>query len=193
MSPRPRKFDEEAVLWAALDAFRQEGYAGLSVARLEQATGLSTSSLYNAYGDKAGLHRRAIAHYNDAFMAPRLARHAGPDATLEDLEGLFTSMLEPPLDDGYGCLLINTATELGGHKIVPEVPAGLRRVAEHLDAVLCRELGSTDESAALLLMYQGLLVSIRAGLVTDAQRGAVHREFDRLRQIRDQHRTREEH
>ena len=87
--------------------------AALGVAQLERVTGLSTSSLYNAYGDKAGLHRRAVEHYNDAFMAPRLDRYAGPDATLDDLEGLFTSLLEPPLDDGYGCLLINTATELG--------------------------------------------------------------------------------
>jgi TetR/AcrR family transcriptional regulator, transcriptional repressor for nem operon len=55
---RPRAFDEQAVLWAALDAFRREGYTALSVAQLEQATGLSASSLYNAYRDKAGLHRR---------------------------------------------------------------------------------------------------------------------------------------
>lgn len=192
MAPRPRSFDEDTVLWAALDAFRREGYAALSVAQLERATGLAASSIYNAYGDKAGLHRRAIAHYVDAFIVPRLEAHAGPEATLDDLERLFTSLLEPPLDDGYGCLLINTATELGGRKISAEVPAGLRRVADHLDAVLVRELGDADEGPALFLIYQGLLVSIRAGMTSDTHLAAIHREFDRLRRIRSRRHTREE-
>ena len=192
MAPRPREFDEDTVLWAALDAFRREGYAALSVAQLERATGLAASSIYNAFGDKAGLHRRAIAHYNEAYIAPRLERYAGPEASLDDLEQLFTSLLEPPLDDGYGCLLINTATELGGRKVATEVPAGLQRVADCIDAVLVRELDDADDGAALFLMYQGLLVSIRAGMVSDAHRTAIHRQFDQLRRIRDRRRARKE-
>ncbi len=192
MAPRPREFDEDAVLWAALDAFRREGYAGLSVTQLERATGLAASSIYNAFGDKAGLHRRAITHYNEAYIAPRLERYAGPEATLDDLEELFTSLLDPPLDDGYGCLLINTATEFGGRKVMAEVPAGLQRVADHIDTVLVRELGDADDGTALFLIYEGLLVSIRAGLISDAHRAAIHREFDQLRRLRERRRTREE-
>jgi len=110
---RPRTFDEDTVLTAAMYAFRREGYARISVTRLEQATGLRTSSLYNAYGDKAGLFERALDHYVTTFIEPRLSAYAGPDATLEDLEGLFLSLLEPPLNDGFGCLVINSAVELG--------------------------------------------------------------------------------
>jgi TetR/AcrR family transcriptional regulator, transcriptional repressor for nem operon len=171
------------VLSAAMHAFRRQGYAGLSVTQLEGATGLAASSLYNAYGSKAGLHQRAIAHYRQSVITPRLERFAGPDATLEDLEGLYTSLLEPPLDDGFGCLLINTATELGGR---PDgVAAGLRQVAEHLDAVLFRELGHAEDGPVLMLMYEGLLVAVRAGLVEDRHREGIHREFERLRRERD--------
>ena len=179
-------------MWAAVDAFRREGYAAVSVSRLEAATGLSASSLYNAYGDKAGLHRRAIAHYNEAFMRPRLQRFAGPEATLDTVEQLFTSLFEPPLDDGYGCLLINTATELGGRQVIPEVSAGLQRVADHIDAVLVRELGDADAGPTLMLLYQGVLVGVRSGLVTDPQRAAVRREFERLRRLRDRQPHRED-
>ena len=35
-----------------------------------------------------------------------------------------------------------------------------------------------------MLLYQGALVSIRAGLVTDDTLAAVRREFDRLRRLR---------
>lgn len=192
MAGRPRNFDEDMVLWAALDAFRRAGYAGLSVARLEEATGLAASSLYNAYGDKSGLHRRAIMHYNTAFMAPRLERYAGPEAALEDLEQLFGSLFEPPLDDGYGCLLINTATEFGGRRGPAEVAEGLQAVTDHIDAVLIRELGTADDGARLMLLYQGLLVGIRAGQDTAAYRAAVHQEFDRLRRARRRRRTPEE-
>ena len=52
---RPRGYDEQAVLTAAMHAFRREGYAHISVTELEAATGLRTSSRYNAFGDKSGL------------------------------------------------------------------------------------------------------------------------------------------
>ena len=63
---------------AAMHAFRREGYAHISVAELESATGLRTSSLYHAFGDKAGLFRRALDHYVSTLVEPRLILYAGP-------------------------------------------------------------------------------------------------------------------
>ena len=84
---RPRTFDEDTVLTAAMHAFRREGYARISVTRLEQATGLRTSSLYNAYGDKVGLFERALDQPVTTFIEPRLSAYAGPDATRRDAGG----------------------------------------------------------------------------------------------------------
>jgi len=184
---RPRSFDENAVLAAAMHAFRREGYHRTSVTGLERTTGLRASSLYNAYGDKAGLFRRALDHYLATFVAPRLAAYVGPQATLEDLEGLFLSLFEPPLDDGFGCLVTNSATELGGDPLaVPGVAAGIEALAHHLDPMLERELGSTTDTGTLVLLYHGLLVLSRAGLLTDRHRQAVHTEFARLRARREE-------
>lgn len=188
---RPRSFDEDAVLTAAMHAFRREGYARMSVSQLEAVTGLRTSSLYNAYGDKAGLFERALDHYMTSFVGPRLSAYAGPTATLEDLEGLFLSLLELPLNDGFGCLIVNSTLEFGGERLAaPGVAAGLAAVADRLDSVVCRELGDAADApahaAALALLYQGLLVQSRAGPLTDRHRQAVQNEFARLRARREE-------
>lgn len=187
---RPREYDELVVLTAAMHAFRRSGYAHISVTDLEAATGLRTSSLYNAFGDKAGLFRRALDHYVDSLVAPRLTAFAGPGATLGDLEQLFLTLFSPPYDDGYGCLVVNSAAEFGsGESIAAEgVRRGLRLVESNLLDVVRRELGAEDAEATagrLMLMYQGLLLLSRAGQLSRNHQNAIHQEFDELRRAKE--------
>lgn len=184
---RPRSFDEQQVLDAAMHAFRRAGYRNLSIVDLEKATGLRTSSLYQAFGDKPGLFRRALDHYVASYVTPRLTTYAGPEATLDDLEQLFLTLFRPPMDDGYGCLVANSAAEFGsGDSIASEgVRTGLGLVRAHLDDVVRRELGPDDAgstAAHLSLLYQGLLLHSRAGLLTGDHEAAVRHEFDTLRE-----------
>jgi AcrR family transcriptional regulator len=115
---RPRSFDDATVLDAAVDVFRREGFSRASVARLERATGLSTSSLYHAFGGKEALFERAVDHYVATFVTPRLEAFAGPTARLEDVEQLFLSLSNRLSTTGFGCLVINSALELGGDRAV---------------------------------------------------------------------------
>ncbi len=178
------------MLDAAWDLFRRQGYTATSVADLEAATGLRPSSLYRAFEDKAGLFAAALERYVTAFVSPRLDRHAGPGAALEDLEQLLLSLFELPLADGHGCLVTNTATELRAEGPGRGARVGMDLVARHVREVLVRELATTaradveTEVAALGLLYQGLLVLSRAGLLTDAHRDAVRATFTRLRTLR---------
>lgn len=190
---RPRAFDEVTVLTAAMHAFRQHGYAKASVSALEAATGLAASSLYNAYGDKAGLYRRALDHYVTSFVGPRLEVYAGSDATIEDLEQLFLSLLVPPFDDGHGCLVTNSAAEFGSAPSIATegVRAGVEAVRRHAEDVLRRELGSSAAATAaarVVLLYQGFLVLGRAGLLDDDHVAAIRAEFAELRERRTHHR-----
>jgi TetR/AcrR family transcriptional repressor of nem operon len=187
---RPRAFDEDQVLTAAMHAFRHRGYERLTIGELEKATGLRASSLYNAYGDKAGLFTRALDHYVHTFVAPRLGEHAGAEARLEDLEQLYLSILEPPYNDGGGCLVTNSAAEFGtGAPAAPAVKAAIDLVEQRVGEVLERELGSAAEAPGLVLLYQGLLVLSRAGLDDDRHRQAVRAQFARLRATREGVRT----
>jgi TetR/AcrR family transcriptional regulator, transcriptional repressor for nem operon len=110
---RPRGFDDATVLGAAMRLFWQEGYGGASMPQISAATGLSTSSLYNAYGSKLDLLVAALDHYSDtvldSFMLGPLAR--GGDG-LADVDA-FLDRLAATIDAAHprGCLTVNTIAE----------------------------------------------------------------------------------
>src|SRR5207244_10784430 len=60
---RPREFDTEKALDAALLLFWRHGYEGTSLAALTDAMGINTPSLYAAFGNKEELFRRALDRY----------------------------------------------------------------------------------------------------------------------------------
>jgi AcrR family transcriptional regulator len=187
--PRPRAFNKQDVLTAAMHAFRREGYGNISVTTLEAATGLGTSSLYNAFGDKAGLFRSALGHYVTTLVAPRLEAYAGAESSLDDLEQLFLTLFEAPYDDGYGCLVVNSAAEFGSAESIASqgVRDGLALVHRHIEDVIRRELGleGAGTAARLALIYQGVLLLSRAGLLTPSHRDAIVHEFDALRRQKE--------
>jgi TetR/AcrR family transcriptional regulator, transcriptional repressor for nem operon len=71
---RPREFDEQAVLDAALARFWSRGYEATSTRDLAESMGITGASLYNAFGDKRGLYQRVLEHYIEISLAERLRR-----------------------------------------------------------------------------------------------------------------------
>ncbi len=55
---RTQGFDRDVVVRAARTLFWRAGFEGASVPALEEATGLSRSSIYNTFGSKRGTLRR---------------------------------------------------------------------------------------------------------------------------------------
>jgi AcrR family transcriptional regulator len=49
---RPKEFDEEQVLDAAITVFREHGFEGTSAEMLVRALGIGRQSLYDTFGDK---------------------------------------------------------------------------------------------------------------------------------------------
>ena len=70
---RPRKFKSDRVLDAALELFWSQGYRTTTTRDLENAVGLSQSSIYNAFGSKRGLLESALDRY-EAMTDERLLR-----------------------------------------------------------------------------------------------------------------------
>jgi AcrR family transcriptional regulator len=186
---RTRAFDHDAVLLAAANVFRQRGYKDASIVELEKVTGLVSGSIYNAFGDKAGFFKAALRRYVQGFVRQRLESFAGADAKLEDLERFFLSVLEPPLADGYGCLINNSIIEFGsaGDLAAADIAETLALVREGIGNVLSRELGPETSDATtthLLILYHGILTLSRSHTPFDAMTEAVKAEFRRLKQLR---------
>ncbi|MCP2265514.1 TetR/AcrR family transcriptional regulator [Promicromonospora thailandica] len=65
---RPRAFDTDAALDAAVEVFWRRGFAGASLTELSSAMGINKPSVYGAFGDKAQLFQSALHRYVERNM-----------------------------------------------------------------------------------------------------------------------------
>ena len=108
--PRPRAFDPDAVLDAAQRVFHARGYEAASVQDLVDATGLSRSSLYGAWGDKHGLYLAVLDRYAQAGQRAGDAMCSGRPP-LDAIRAVLASYAS---GTSRGCLLVNAAAERSG-------------------------------------------------------------------------------
>jgi len=66
---RPKEFDEQSALDAAMQVFWEKGYEGTSLDDLTAAMGINRSSLYSSFGDKEALFQRVMSHYREGPMS----------------------------------------------------------------------------------------------------------------------------
>ena len=110
---RTRTLSDDTVLERATAVFWQNGYAGTSVRDLTQATGLSTSALYNRFSDKDGLFVEALRRYANDGLVERLARLSAAADPLGAIRDFLDELIAMSLADPHhrGCLLVNTALD----------------------------------------------------------------------------------
>ncbi|MBL0886943.1 TetR/AcrR family transcriptional regulator [Myceligenerans indicum] len=111
---RTPAFEREVVVRSARSLFWEHGYEDTSVPALENATGLSRSSIYNAFGSKRGLFDAVVQSYLDEVIRPRLRPLCedvvAPGAITEYLQGLGRALKGVgSMSAVNGCLLINAA------------------------------------------------------------------------------------
>ncbi|MBK8031322.1 MAG: TetR/AcrR family transcriptional regulator [Chloroflexi bacterium] len=113
--PRPREFDRDDVINRALRLFWERGYEATSIRDLIDATGISSSSMYEAFGDKRGLFLVVLARFC-AWERERIAQMALAAASPEQfVSGLFGSIEDAvqPTATAQGSLAFNTMVEFG--------------------------------------------------------------------------------
>lgn len=115
---RRRTYSTDTVVAAAKDTFWRLGYEGAAISDLEAATGLSRSSLYQAFQSKEHLFAIALDAYIRGFIGPLLQPMESPDAEpdaaerfVHHLAGLFEG---DGLSRRHGCLWINSISDLNG-------------------------------------------------------------------------------
>jgi AcrR family transcriptional regulator len=111
--PRPREFDEDRALNAAMRAFWSAGYEGTSTQDLCDATGLGRSSIYNTFRSKRDLFEQALTRYMTERTEAALALLAEDRPVREKIRTLLRHTAEAPDDDPLGCLVVNSLVELG--------------------------------------------------------------------------------
>lgn len=172
---RPRQFEENEALQAAMVVFWRHGYEATTYKLLEKATGVRGRSLINVFGDKDAMFVRVLQRYREAAaeVIEQVFATPGADA-VATMFGALTRETESPDDvRNAGCLMVNTVFELGKTKrgVRAEVDAYRELWRDTFETSL-RASGIDDAPARaefLLGILWGVLSQIRlTGSMTSA-------------------------
>jgi len=167
---RPREFDEDAAVDAAMGVFWQKGYEGTSLDDLTEAMGINRSSLYSTFRDKQTLFQRVIARYQSgplSFLSDALAR---PTAR-EVVESLLRSGVKFFVDPTHppGCLSMQGGMACGsGNENIQQTMVEWRTQGLHLlqkrmqrakaEGDLAKDVNPRDLARLVMVLMNGLSV-----------------------------------
>jgi len=179
---RPREFDRDAALEAAMLLFWRKGFAVTSMNDLCDAMGVRSPSLYAAFGSKEELYLEAIEHYVQTQGPPvwgKLAEGATARAGIENLLIAGTESLPKSRAIPAGCMATLAA-------VGDEWPAAIARVIKKVrlemlgmlrsrleTAVAKGELPASTDIDGLSRFY----LSVFQGMAIQSQDGATRAEL----------------
>ena len=174
---RPQEFDTEKALNQAMNQFWENGFDGTSLQDLLDSTGLSKSSLYQAFGGKQELFLRCLDEYADSLKADLLKRLATSNTAIQFLEDVFKSAADEArkTKKPKGCLIMNTVSEFAQSdtEIARHVSTGIGGLKEVFVAAIERakqegtvsKKSNSDQLANYLLSsMSGIRSMVKGGM-----------------------------
>lgn len=186
---RTKAFNHDEIVDAAMQVFWQLGYSATSIQDLVNATGLSRSSLYNAFENKHGLYAQALRRYHE-LTARNITLLQEPGPVKELVRRLLMRIVNDELDGSAqrGCLAANAALELAGpdDRITELLAGNFLRLEKALEQALLRgqaegEIASQKNPRALARF----IVNTIQGLRVLSKGSARHQRRQRLLDVLD--------
>src|SRR3984957_5459867 len=181
---RPRGFDTEAALDAAMRVFWEKGYEGATLADLTDAMRINRSSMWAAFGNKEDLFKKAFERYANTYQG--FIREALEKPTARQmLESTLRSTGDflPTQGKPKGCWSIQGALAVGDE--ASPIKKWLIQARKHGESVARErfekakksgELGTNADPAAVASYFATLL----QGLCVQAAGGATKAEMTRV-------------
>jgi len=191
MAGPAKQFDKDEALGRALHLFWSQGYEATSMQDLVDAMGINRASMYQTYGNKHDLFVASIERYMTNSLASLQQLQQAPGLGLANLQGFFEEMVASE-NRMQGCLINNTAVELGPHdaELAAKIRAVWGKFEDIFEAMLQRaiadgeiKINSDARQLAQLLNVnlQGLMVKSKAGTPADELVGSVHALFELIK------------
>jgi AcrR family transcriptional regulator len=178
---RPRAFDIDRALDAALKVFWRDGFQAASLTALTEAMGISRPSLYAAFGDKASLYIKAFERY----VALELAEHRrvleAEPGVRQAVEACLLSAVQAMTDPAKprGCFIVNGVADCGSPGMPGEVEEALLRSLQGAVVMFAARLARGVEDGQLPVeadvdRLAAYLATVLSGLAVQAQAGVSH-------------------
>lgn len=137
MSGRPKEYDDDVVIDAAMDVFWTHGYEASSTQELCERTGLGRGSLYHAFGSKQNLYEQALRRYQELGIKAQTEILAGPGSAKERLRALLQWGVDGDLDPAQrrSCMALFSVMERSSKD--PVIEQINRAYVNKLEAALC--------------------------------------------------------
>jgi AcrR family transcriptional regulator len=181
---RPRGFNFDDALNAALEVFWSKGYEGTSISDLTDAMGVSKASLYASFGNKEELFQLALDLYNSEkvpYLRDALEQHTARDVAKAFMDGALDAQIGER--GPKGCLGVISLTSAGDDSARVRALAKERTCLAQTALInrfeRARSEGdlSADTDVAGLASY---LFAILQGMSIQAVAGATRKHLERL-------------
>ncbi|MEM6610118.1 MAG: TetR/AcrR family transcriptional regulator [Pseudomonadota bacterium] len=165
---RPKSFDRETVLDAAVRVFWEKGYEGASLDDLTKAMGINRPSLYATFGNKHGLFLEAL----DRYTAVQGSAQAAPLREVSDVRQAIVEYYREiirtvcSVDGPCGCLIASVATEVAERDpgVKQKISTNLKRSQDVLDRRLQDSGGHHGHLSGAVILSAGMSLAQRARL-----------------------------
>jgi len=185
---RPREFDKENALEAAMLVFWRNGYPGTSLADLTNAMAINKPSMYAAFGNKEQLFKASLEQYINQYNFPIFENLFAADQPVEQrltayLKSVSRLYAQPDLP--AGCMMVNSMCESTGDGI-PQSAQSLitdfsERSKQHLIGFFTQEQASGNlNKQRSPLMLAHYLMSIVSGMAVISRDGATVDQLDEM-------------
>jgi AcrR family transcriptional regulator len=181
---RPREFDPDQALAAALAVFWRRGYEAASLTELTEAMGITRPSLYACFGNKEALFRKALDLYERdklSYVQGALEAPTARGVAERLLNGALAMQTNPC--DPKGCLgvIAGLACGMEAESIRADVLA--RRASSDAALVERFRRAKTDGDLPESVEPEGLaryLIAVMQGLTIQASGGATPTDLAKL-------------
>jgi TetR/AcrR family transcriptional repressor of nem operon len=179
---RSKEFDENVVLQKAMELFWKQGYEKTSLNDLVEHMGIHRRSLYDTFGDKRTLFLKTMDFYEELVRNKIQAIVLKAETAKQAIRFIFDFIIEGYEDKQWGCLTVNSATELA--LMDKEIQERIERTfmqTEQLLADLLRkgqqagEISKEYEPEVLAEVLHNTLHGIRVQLRISASKEKLHR------------------
>ncbi|ACB95113.1 TetR/AcrR family transcriptional regulator [Beijerinckia indica] len=168
---RPKTFDVDAALDAAIGIFREHGFEGTSAQMLVDAMGIGRQSLYDTFGDKWQLYQQALRRY---VITEVQAHRAALTSGLRAIDGIRAIVERVVREAAIPCLGVGSIAEFGcSRPELAEINAAANRAlrtamierlrAAQAEGDIAEALDLDPVATFLIASFAGIRIAGRSG------------------------------